>query len=107
MAPTTAAPVAATIARTPNWRPALAVAGLAVVVRAIPAALAFGTSDVLAWDQLARLFLAGENFYAPQPPNWPVLWIYFTAGAELPPDAPGIPFSLLVKLPPIAADAAI
>jgi hypothetical protein len=88
-------------------RAAIGVALVAIVVRAIPAALAFGTSDVLAWDQLARLFLAGDNFYATQLHNWPVLWIYFTAAAEVLHDATALPFSFLVKLPPIAADAAI
>ena len=104
----TATPASAA-AQTQPWvsRAALGVGLVAIVVRAIPAALAFGTSDVLAWDQLARLFLAGDNFYATQLHNWPVLWIYFTAAAEAFHDSTGLPFSFLVKLPPIAADAAI
>jgi len=84
-----------------------AVAGLAIVVRLVPAALAFGTSDVMAWQLLAQLLLNGENFYATQLHNWPVLWIYFAGGAWLAHDATGLPFSTLVKLPPIAADACI
>jgi hypothetical protein len=84
-----------------------AVAALAVLIRLIPAALFFGTSDVLAWEQLAQAFLAGENFYATQLHNWPVLWIYFAASAELVHDATQVPFPILVKLPPIAADATI
>src|SRR5919198_445315 len=70
---------------------------LAIAVRLVPASLTFGTSDVLAWDLLARLFLNGENFYASQLHNWPVLWIYFTAGATLAHAATGLPFSTLVK----------
>src|SRR5262249_9744867 len=39
--------------------------------------------------------------------NWPVLWIYACAAAVLVHDATGLPFSTLVKLPPIGADACI
>jgi hypothetical protein len=51
--------------------------------------------------------LAGENFYATQLHNWPVLWIYFCAAALLVSDATGLAFSFLVKLGPIAADVSI
>jgi hypothetical protein len=85
----------------------IAVAALAIVVRLVPAALAFGTSDVMAWQLLGQLLLNGENFYATQLHNWPVLWIYFAGGALLAHDATGLPFSTLVKIPPIVADAGI
>jgi hypothetical protein len=84
-----------------------AIAALAILVRLVPAALAFGTSDVMAWQLLGQLLLNGENFYATQLHNWPVLWIYFAGGAVLAHDVTGLPFSTLVKLPPIAADACI
>ena len=58
-----------------------AIAVLAIVVRLVPAALAFGTSDVMAWQLLGQMLLNGENFYATQLHNWPVLWIYFAGGA--------------------------
>src|SRR5215216_3663418 len=93
--------------RGPSPALVLAVVALAVVVRLVPAALTFGTSDVMAWDLLGRALLNRENFYATQLHNWPVLWIYFTAAAVLVADATGLPFPLLVKLPPIAADACI
>ena len=84
-----------------------AVAGLAAGVRLAVAAVSYGTSDVQAWDQLARAFLAGENFYATQLHNWPVLWIYFAVAAELVHDATQISFPFLVKLGPVVADASI
>jgi hypothetical protein len=85
----------------------LGVALLGFLVRLVPAVLSFGTSDVMAWELLGQSFLNGENFYATQLHNWPPLWIYFTAGAWLAHDVTGLPFSALVKLPPIAADAFI
>jgi uncharacterized membrane protein len=78
-----------------------------VLIRLVPATLAYGTSDVLSWELLGRMLLSGENFYATRLHNWPPLWIYFTAAAALVHDATGLPFSLLVKLPPSAADAFI
>lgn len=86
-------------------RLSLGIAALAVVVRLVPATLAYGTSDVMTWELLGRMFLNGENFYATQLHNWPPLWIYFTAAAVVIHDHSGLPFSTLVKLPPIAADA--
>jgi hypothetical protein len=90
-----------------GWRLGLAIAALAFALRLIPAVLAYGTSDVSTWELLGRLLLSGENFYATQLHNWPVLWIYFCAAAVLIHDATGLPFFTLIKLPPIAADAAI
>jgi hypothetical protein len=89
------------------WRLGLAVAAVAMVVRLVPAVLAYGTSDVMTWELLGRLFLSGENFYATQLHNWPALWIYFCAAAVAIHDASGLPFFTLIKLPPIAADAGI
>ncbi len=89
------------------WRWAAAVALVAVVARLVPAVLAYGTSDVMTWELLGRMLLSGENFYATQLHNWPVLWIYFCAAAALIHDATGLPFFTLIKLPPIAADAAM
>jgi len=80
---------------------------LTIVVRLVPAIFAYGTSDVMSWELLGRLLLAGENFYATQLHNWPALWIYFCAAAVLIHDATGLPFFTLIKLPPILADAAI
>jgi hypothetical protein len=89
------------------FRPVLAIAALAIVARAIPAFLAYGTSDVMAWELLGQLLLNGENFYATQLHNWPPLWIYLTAGAWLVHQATGLPFHALVKIPPILADGAV
>jgi hypothetical protein len=89
------------------WRLGLAVAAVALVVRLVPAVLAYGTSDVMTWELLGRLFLSGENFYATQLHNWPALWIYFCAAAVVVHDASGLPFFTLIKLPPIAADVGI
>jgi hypothetical protein len=90
-----------------SWRSALGLAALAVLVRAVPAALFYGTSDVLAWEWLGQLLLNGENFYATRLHNWPPLWVYLASGLWLLHAASGLPFSFLVKLPPIAADACI
>jgi hypothetical protein len=90
-----------------QWLIVLGLAGLATVVRLVPAALFFGTSDVMGWELLGRLLLQGENFYATQLHNWPVLWIYFAAAALQVHEATGLPFSFLVKVPPILADACI
>jgi hypothetical protein len=73
----------------------------------IPAILAYGTSDVMTWELLGRMLLRGENFYATELHNWPVLWIYVCAVAVVVHDATGLPFFTLVKLAPIAADACI
>ena len=78
-----------------------------MLVRAVPAALLFGTTDVRIWETLAPLPLIGENFYATGLHNWPALWIYLLAGLWLVHDATGLPFAFLVKLPPIGADACI
>jgi len=86
------------------WRGALGICTLAAIVRVIPATIFFGTSDVMGWELLGRHLLAGENFYATQLHNWPVLWIYFSAAALLAHDTTGLPFALLIKLPPITAD---
>jgi uncharacterized membrane protein len=89
------------------WRLGIAVAVVAILVRLVPAVLAYGTSDVMTWELLGRLFLSGENFYATQLHNWPALWIYFCAAAVMAHDATGLPFFTLIKLAPIAADACI
>jgi hypothetical protein len=89
------------------WRLGFAVTAVAMVVRLVPAVLAYGTSDVMTWELLGRLFLSGQNFYATQLHNWPALWIYFCAAAVAMHDASGLPFFTLIKLPPIAADALI
>jgi hypothetical protein len=89
------------------WRLGIAVTVVAIVVRLVPAVLAYGTSDVMTWELLGRLFLNGENFYATQLHNWPALWIYFCAAAVAIHDASGLPFFTLIKLAPIAADAGI
>jgi hypothetical protein len=82
---------------------------MAVVVRAVPAALFFGTGDVISWRLLAQLLLNGENFYHSRDDlvlhNWPPLWIYLLAGLWRAHDASGLPFSFLVKLPATGADA--
>jgi hypothetical protein len=90
-----------------DWRVALGLFSLAVVARGIPAALFYGTSDVLAWELLGQLLLNGENFYATRLHNWPPLWVYLPAGLWLLHTATDLPFAFLVKLPPIAADACI
>ena len=90
-----------------DWRAPLGLAGLAVLIRVVPAGLFYGTSDVWAWEQLATLLLDGENFYATRLHNWPPLWIYLSAGLWLLHVASGLPFAFLVKLPPIGADACI
>jgi hypothetical protein len=94
--------------RLPGWarRVALGLVGLAILVRAVPAALLFGTIDVRIWETLAPLPLSGENFYATGLHNWPPLWIYLLAGLWLVHGATGLPFPFLFKLPPIGADAA-
>lgn len=97
----------ASASSTTPWRWMLGVAALAALVRLVPAALTFGTSDVVTWELLGRMLLDGENFYATQLHNWPALWIYFCAAAIWLHDTTGVPFSLLIKLPPIAADALI
>jgi hypothetical protein len=89
------------------WRLGLAVVAVAIAVRLVLAMLAYGTSDVMTWELLGRLFMSGENFYATQLHNWPALWIYFCAAAVAIHDASGLPFFTLIKLPPIAADAGI
>ncbi|MBV9896820.1 MAG: hypothetical protein JO020_21875 [Chloroflexi bacterium] len=105
-APPTSGDAAGVPAQAP-WRLGLAIATVAFLVRLVPAALAYGTSDVSTWELLGRLLLSGDNFYATQLHNWPVLWIYFCSAAVLIHDASGLPFFTLIKLPPIAADAAI
>ena len=86
---------------------ALGLVGLAILVRAVPATLLFGTIDVRIWETLAPLPLSGENFYATGLHNWPPLWIYLLAGLWLVHGATGLPFPFLFKLPPIGADACI
>src|SRR5437867_4443188 len=90
-----------------DLRLALGLAGLAVLVRVVPAAFFYGTSDVMAWELLGQLLLNGENFYGTELHNWPPLWIYFLAGLWLVHAASGLPIAFLVKLPPIAADAGL
>jgi hypothetical protein len=89
------------------WRSVVAVGALATLARLIPAAIFFGTSDVMGWEWLGRQLLNGENFYASELHNWPVLWIYFASASALVHDATGVSFSFLVKLAPILADACI
>jgi hypothetical protein len=90
-----------------DWQAMLGIGALAAVARLIPGVLFFGTSDVMGWDLLARQMLAGENFFATQLHNWPVLWIYFAVAAVVTGEAAGLPFAPLVKLGPIAADVAL
>jgi hypothetical protein len=88
-------------------RVVLGLAGLAVLVRVVLAALFYGTSDVMAWELLGQLLLNGENFYSTELHNWPPLWIYLLAALWRLHAASGLPFFFLVKLLPIGADACI
>ena len=84
-----------------------ALVAITVLVRAVPAAVFYGTSAVMAWELLGQLLLNGENFYGSMLHNWPPLWIYLLAGLWLVHSATLVPFSFLVKLPPICADACL
>jgi uncharacterized membrane protein len=89
------------LTRTPERRLLL----IAFGVRIVPAALIFGTDDVAGWAAWGGLLASGSN------PNaskyllaWPPLWLPFTWFASVMSDMTHIPFYLLIKLVPIAAD---
>lgn len=89
------------LTRTPERRLLL----IAFCVRIVPAALVFGTDDVAGWASWGGLLASGSN------PNaskyllaWPPLWLPFTWFASVMSETTQIPFYLLIKLVPIAAD---
>jgi uncharacterized membrane protein len=89
------------LTRTPERRLLL----IAFGVRIVPAALVFGTDDVAGWAAWGGLLASGANPTASKYLlAWPPLWLPFTWFASVMSDTTQIPFYLLIKLVPIAAD---
>jgi len=89
------------LTRTPERRLLL----IAFGVRIVPAALVFGTDDVAGWAAWGGRLAAGANPYASKYLlAWPPLWLPFTWFASVTSETTHIPFYLLIKLVPIAAD---
>ncbi|MEA2345350.1 MAG: hypothetical protein QOF63_3519 [Thermoanaerobaculia bacterium] len=87
--------------RTPERRLLL----IAFGVRVVPAALVFGTDDVAGWAAWGGLLASGANPTASKYLlAWPPLWLPFTWLASVLSETTHIPFYLLIKLAPIAAD---
>jgi uncharacterized membrane protein len=89
------------LTRTPERRLLL----IALGVRIVPAALIFGTDDVAGWAAWGGLLASGANPTASKYLlAWPPLWLPFTWFASVMSEATHIPFYLLIKLVPVAAD---
>ena len=81
---------------------------LAALVRLFPALLIFGTEDISAHYDSARMIAAGENPYLiPRFLVWPPVWPVLSFLSYLLAEAAGIPFWFAFKLFPIAADVAL
>jgi hypothetical protein len=89
------------LTRTPERRLLL----IAFTVRIVPAALIFGTDDVVGWATWGGLLASGKNPYASKYLlAWPPAWLPFTWLASVTAATTHVPFYLLIKLVPIAAD---
>lgn len=89
------------LTRTPERRLLL----IALAVRIVPATLVFGSDDVAGWATWGRLLAAGSNPTASTfQVAWPPMWLPFTWFASVMSETTHIPFYVLIKLIPIAAD---
>ncbi len=80
----------------------------AALIRLIPAAFIYGTEDVSAWHKCAAIMASGHNPYdTPLLISWPPLWPVLTLLSHGIAEATAVPFSLVVKVFPIAADVIV
>ena len=79
---------------------------IALATRLVPAALIFGSEDVAGSWAWAQAIEHGTSPYRTAffPVAWPPLWLPFAWLADRAAEATGIPFHLVVKSIPIAAD---
>jgi hypothetical protein len=92
------------------WRAALAVAALALVVRAVAAAMSDRmVADVLRYHKLAThvLDVSWNPYLAPRLYPYPPAWVWVEVGAEWLARHAGISFALAVKAPVVIADSVL
>jgi len=78
---------------------------IGLLVRIVPAAFIYGTDDVQGWETWGRMLAAGADPYASKYPiAWPPLWLPFAFFSYITAQATSLPFHLIAKLFPIAAD---
>ncbi|MDP9362443.1 MAG: hypothetical protein M3P29_13460 [Acidobacteriota bacterium] len=78
---------------------------IALFVRLVPAALIYGSDDVSGWETWGRMLAAGTNPYTSKYAIvWSPLWLLPAWFSYITSEAAHLPFYLVVKLFPIAAD---
>ena len=89
-----------------SGRYALALVGLCLLIRLVPAALIWGADDMGAWIRVAHR-IGGMNPYRTGFVNWPPLWLGWLFYARRLTEIYGVPLPFAIKLGPILADLAI
>lgn len=98
------------VSRRNPWLSPLAIAAVALLVRAIAAFLSDRiVADVLRYQKVAVhvLDVSWNPYLAPRLYPYPAAWIWVEVGAEWLARHTGVPFALAVKAPVLLADAAI
>jgi hypothetical protein len=88
-------------------RPVVTLVVICIFVRAVPAALIYGTPDVFGWHRVAEEMRAGRNPYATGYLNWPPLRPAIIAGMDFLSRTFHLPLYFLIKLPATVADVGI
>ncbi|HUG52756.1 MAG TPA: hypothetical protein VMR21_04120 [Vicinamibacteria bacterium] len=106
----TAAGVGVAVGGRPARREVLAVAGLALLARAVAVALSDRVvADVLRYRKVAThvLDVSWNPYLAPHLYPYPPVWVWMEAGAEWLARHAGVPFAMAVKAPVVLADVAL